>query len=58
MKSKVEQLVMGTDEAGLKWGKSADHIKRLCREGKLDAYRIGNTWIVLRDQEYPYPEKE
>ncbi|ETK25554.1 hypothetical protein ERIC1_10p00250 (plasmid) [Paenibacillus larvae subsp. larvae DSM 25719] len=58
VKSKAEKLVMGTDEAGAKWGKSQDWIKRLCKEGKLDAVRIGKTWVVLRDQEYPYPEKE
>ncbi|MCY9508467.1 helix-turn-helix domain-containing protein [Paenibacillus larvae] len=57
MKSKVEQLVMGTEEAGAKWGRTPDQIKRLCREGKLDAVRIGKTWVLLRDQPYPYPDK-
>lgn len=49
----VLNQIMGVDEAGDKWDKSPDHIKRLCRDGKVKAVKIGKTWIMEKDQEYP-----
>lgn len=48
--------VMGTEEAAERWQLSQDHVKKLCREGKVKAKRIGNTWILLKNQ--PNPKKE
>lgn len=47
--------IMGVQEASEIWGLSADHIKRLCRDGKVVARNIGKTWIILKEQ--PNPKK-
>lgn len=48
--------VMGTSEASLKWGLAQDYVKRLCREGKVKAYKVGRDWKIDRDQ--PTPKKK
>ncbi|MBJ6362077.1 type I-C CRISPR-associated protein Cas8c/Csd1 [Paenibacillus sp. GCM10012307] len=45
--------IMGTDEAAELWGYTPDHIKRLCREGKIKCVMIGKTWVVDRNQPSP-----
>ena len=45
--------IIGVDEAGELWNLSPDHVKRLCREGKLLCKKIGKTWVLLRDQPNP-----
>lgn len=40
--------VIGTNEASELLGLSSDHIKKLCREGKIQAKRIGKTWVIDR----------
>ncbi|MCY7486725.1 helix-turn-helix domain-containing protein [Paenibacillus alvei] len=49
--------VMGTEEAAERWELSQDHIKRLCRDGKVIAKRIGKTWVLERDQSNPKQEQ-
>lgn len=48
--------IMGVQEASHLWVLSADHVKRLCRDGKVIARNIGNTWIIIKDQ--PNPSKK
>lgn len=50
---KVLEMIMGVKAAGEIWGLSPDQVKRLCRDGKVNAVRIGNTWILEKDQENP-----
>jgi excisionase family DNA binding protein len=38
--------IIGTAEASEILGLSQDHIKLLCRQGKIKAKRIGKTWII------------
>lgn len=46
--------IMGTQEAADLWGyKSSDHVKRLCRVGKVKCVQIGNTWVLDRNQPNP-----
>lgn len=45
--------IMGTEEASERWGLSQDHIKRLCKRGKVKAKLIGKTWILIKDQPNP-----
>ena len=47
------EKIMGTEEAAELWQLSQDHIKRLCREGKVKAVRIGKTWVIDKDQPNP-----
>lgn len=49
--------IMGTEEASHRWGLSQDHIKRLCREGKVKSIQIGRTWIIDRNQPNPADPK-
>lgn len=51
----LSEIIMGTEDAALLWELSQDHVKKLCREGKVDALQIGKTWILRRDQ--PSPKK-
>lgn len=48
--------IMGTEEAAERWGLSQDHIKRLCRDGKVKCIRIGKTWVLDKNQ--PSPKQE
>ena len=45
--------VIGTQEAGELWGLSADRIKALCADGTIRAKKIGNTWVIDRNQPNP-----
>lgn len=45
--------IMGTEEAAETWGLSQDHVKRLCREGKVKAVRIGQVWVLEKNQSKP-----
>lgn len=56
MRARAIDGVMGTEEASERWELSQDHIKRLCRDGKVIAKRIGKTWVLERDQ--PNPKQE
>lgn len=47
------EQIMGVDDAAELWGLSAGYIKNLCADGKLQAVKIGKTWILLRDQQNP-----
>lgn len=38
--------IIGTVEAAEILGLSSDHVKLLCRQGKIKAKRIGKTWII------------
>ena len=49
----LEQLVMGVNEAGKVWGLQPMYVKNLCAEGKVQAIKIGKTWIIDRNQTNP-----
>lgn len=54
----VLDQIMGVEEAGKLWGYSPDHIKRLCRDGKIKAKKIGKTWVIDKNQPNPKEEKK
>lgn len=45
--------IMGVQEAGELWGISHHHVKRLCRDGDVVAKRIGNSWVIDKNQPNP-----
>lgn len=47
--------IMGVDEASKLWGLHPGTIKNLCADGVVIAKKIGNTWVIERDQ--PNPSK-
>ena len=49
--------VIGVDEASELWGLSPGYIKNLCAEGKVEARKIGKTWILSKNQENPKQRK-
>lgn len=52
----LEKTIMGVDEAAKVWGLSAGYIKNLCAAGKVEALKIGKTWVIDRKQENPRKE--
>lgn len=52
------KYIMGTEEAARMWGFSPDHVKRMCRDGKVKAIHIGNTWVLDSTQPNPKKSKE
>jgi Helix-turn-helix domain len=46
--------IMGVEEASEVWELSSGYIKNLCAEGKIKSRKIGNTWII--DKEQPSPK--
>lgn len=45
--------IIDVQEASELWGLSPDHVKKLCRDGVVQAKKIGNSWAVLKEQENP-----
>nr|WP_231571012.1 helix-turn-helix domain-containing protein [Paenibacillus sp. VKM B-2647] len=44
---------MGVEEAAKLWGLSPGYIKNLCAKRKIDAVKIGKTWIIRKGQSRP-----
>lgn len=49
------EQIMSTHEAAKLWGLSPDHVKLLCRNGKVKAKKIGNSYVIDKNQ--PNPSK-
>ena len=45
--------IMGVREAADMWGLSPDRVKGLCQSGEVKARKIGNSWVLLKDQPNP-----
>jgi hypothetical protein len=45
--------IIGVDEAAELWGLSPGYIKNLCAGGKVNAKKIGKTWVIDRNQVNP-----
>jgi Helix-turn-helix domain len=45
--------IMGVDEASKLWGYSPGYIKNLCAEEKVEAKKIGKTWVISKNQNSP-----
>ncbi|WP_198949050.1 hypothetical protein [Bacillus mycoides] len=44
---------MGVKEAGEMWGLSADRVKGLCQSDEVIAKKVGNSWILDKNQQNP-----
>lgn len=42
--------VMGVEEAAELWSLSPGYIKNLCAAGKVNAVKIGKTWVIDKTQ--------
>lgn len=47
--------LIGVDKASDLWGLSPAYIKNLCADGKVDAVKIGNVWVI--DKRQPNPKQ-
>jgi excisionase family DNA binding protein len=45
--------IIGVEEASQIWGLSSGYIKNLCASGKIQAKKIGKTWVISKDQSNP-----
>lgn len=55
----MEKTIMTPDEAAARWHMSAGHIRLLCREGKLKAFKFGAAWrIPAEPNEQLYEPRE
>lgn len=46
--------IAGVAEMAEIWNISPNYLKTLCRKGRVDAIKIGKTWIIYKEQ--PRPE--
>lgn len=44
--------VIGVKEASILWGLTEGHIKNLCASEVIASKKIGNTWVIEKDQEH------
>jgi hypothetical protein len=49
------EKIMGVMEASSVWKLHPDYIKKLAQQQKVIARKIGQTWILIKDQ--PNPKK-
>ncbi|WP_242326068.1 helix-turn-helix domain-containing protein [Bacillus cereus group sp. BfR-BA-01318] len=45
--------IMGVVEAAELWGLSAARVKGLCQAGKVKCKKIGNSWVLVKNQPNP-----
>jgi excisionase family DNA binding protein len=55
MKNRCNPLdyIMGVEEAAKLWGYKPGYIKNLCAQGKIEAKKIGKTWVISKNQPHP-----
>lgn len=52
-KEEILNQIMGVQEASAKWGVTPDRVKQFCEQGRFPCVKVGNNWILLKDQEKP-----
>jgi hypothetical protein len=45
--------LIGVEEASNLWGLAPGTIKNYCASGKIISTKIGNTWVIFKDQPNP-----
>lgn len=54
----VLEKIIGVEEAAKLWGLTPGYIKNLCAEGKIEAKKIGKTWVIAKEQDNPSQTKK
>lgn len=49
----VLESIMGVEEASELWNLSPGYIKNICASGKVNAKKIGKTWVIDKNQPNP-----
>ncbi|MFD1066709.1 hypothetical protein [Oceanobacillus locisalsi] len=53
----VLNQVMGVQEASGLWGLSPDRVKGLCQSNKVQCKKVGNSWVLLKEQPNPKQQR-
>lgn len=53
MSLEILENVIGVNEASEIWGLGVDRIKSLAQDGKIEAKKIGKTWVIEKYQKNP-----
>lgn len=51
-------MIMGVAEASVLWDLEQSTIKKLCRAGKIESIKIGDTWIMRKDEKQPERQRQ
>lgn len=51
--NKKLEAIIDVYEAAERWGLSASHVKKLCRDGMIVSKKIGNSYAIVKDQPNP-----
>lgn len=54
----ILEKIMGVEDASKLWGLKPGYIKNLCAEGKIEAKKVGNTWVIAKEQDNPSQSKK
>jgi hypothetical protein len=54
----ILEEIMGVEEASELWSLSPGYIKNLCAEERIQARKIGKTWVISKKQPNPKQIKE
>jgi len=54
----VLEKIIGVEEASKLWGLTPGYIKNLCADGKIEAKKIGKTWVIAKEQDNPSQSKK
>lgn len=52
------ERIIGVEEAAKIWGLSPGYVKNLCAAGKIEAKKVGKTWVIDKNQENPSQKDE
>lgn len=47
------KMIMGVAEASTLWHLEQSTIKKMCQSGKIESVKIGDTWIIRKDEKQP-----
>jgi hypothetical protein len=53
MNENWKEQIEGVSEMATIWGISPHYLKRLCHMGRIDCKKIGNTWVIYKNQPKP-----
>lgn len=52
------EMIMGVAEASSIWDLEQSTIKKMCRSGKIESVKIGDTWIIRKDEKQPERQRQ
>lgn len=50
--------IIGVNDAAELWGLSPGYVKNLCAKGEVKAKKVGNTWVIDKNQDNPSAKED